>query len=100
LKNLKNALRIGALVLALVLVLAACGGGAVLEGTYVYEDGTPGTWTFTDDSFVASIPNSELGLDRPGDFSIRGTFTVDEDAETINLTVDENALRTDALQLT
>jgi len=89
--------------LALVLVLGACGGGggtAAPTGTYVWEDGTPGTFTFTGDSFVASIPLSELELDdMPGDFSIRGDFSVDAGAETISFTIDEDALREDALQL-
>lgn len=120
-KTLKHALRVGALVLALVLVLAACGNGggtggtggatpttpttldapATLSGTYVFEDGTPGTWTFTGNSFVASIPYSEMDLaELDGDFSIRGTFAVNESAQTISLTIDEDALRTDTLQLT
>jgi len=105
LKTLKHTLRIGALVLALVLVLAACGGGnggggAGLSGTFVYEDGTPGTWTFTGDTFEASVPHSEMDIEElPGEFSIRGTFSVDEDAQTITLSVDEDALKTEAQQL-
>ena len=124
-KTLKHILRVGALVVALALFLAACGNGndggpggtgttqppatgttqppaaATLSGTFVYEDGAPGTWTFTGNSFVASIPYSEMYLgELEGDFSIRGTFSISESAQTISLTVDEDALREDTLQLT
>lgn len=103
-KNVKNTLRIGGLVLALVLLLAACGGGSGggggLTGTFVYEDGTPGTWTFTGDAFEARIPHSEMELDDiPGEFSLRGEITVDESEGTIAFEVDGDALETETRQL-
>jgi len=103
--------KIAILMLALLLVvgLAACGGGngnggdsgeaASLSGAFVAEDGTPGTLTFTGNSFVVVMPLSEMDLDMSGDFNIRGTFVIDEDAEVIRLTVDRGALEADALQL-
>jgi len=94
--------------LFLVVSLAACGGGngggsggeaASLSGTFVAEDGTPGTMTFTGDSFVIAMPFSEMDLDMPGDFNIRGAFVIDEEAGIIRLTVDSEALKVEALQM-
>lgn len=108
-KTLKHALRVGVIALALLLVLTACGGSSnndtsddnALAGVYVFEDGTPGTWTFTGDTFVAAVPFDEMGLsDLDGDFTLRGTFEINEDTSTIYLTVDIDALSADTLQLT
>jgi len=95
------------LALLLMVGLVACGGGnggsggeaVSLSGTFVVEGGTPGTLNFTADSFVIAMPFSEMDLDMPGDFNVRGTFVIDEDAGVIRLTVDRDALEADALQL-
>jgi len=95
------------LALLLMVGLVACSGGnggsggeaVSLSGAFVVEDGTPGTLTFTADSFVIAMPFSEMDVDMPGDFNVRGTFVIDEDAGVIRLTVNRDALEADALQL-
>ena len=69
-----------------------------LSGTFVSEDGEPGSITFTGNTFVLSAPIDEFDPNATDSVELFGTFTVNETAQTINLYFDEdsviNAIRT------
>ncbi|MCL2840515.1 MAG: hypothetical protein FWE05_07040 [Defluviitaleaceae bacterium] len=96
---------IGIIVLLSVMALAlgACGNTA-LEGEFVSEDLNGWVFTFTDNNFTLTLPSQDVGyvltLLQYTDFTIRGTYEVNNETNIINLTVDGDTFIEDALVFT
>ena len=95
-ESFKKKVLVAVAMLVLALILAACGSNDTLSGTYVAEGANASgeRLTFNNDSFTIEVSYAELdlGIDITGNFSFTGTFTVDDDAQTIRMRADIDVL--------
>ena len=98
-KNLKQKALALVLMLVLVLAVVACGGGSgSFSGTFVEEgwEDSGMSMVFNNNntfSMVMELGAIGFGFLADGDISLDGRYTVDEDAQVINLTINERAAR-------